>query len=81
MKIKYIPACHDKIKTEGEIDIFFNDNDEVVTHHDLSDGSLELDYFSDIMKAYGVEIEFVSIEKPTKKQIKAANKYLKEIYG
>ena len=78
MIIKYIlNTCDEEgIMCEGEISLFYKD-DVIVYHHDYSDGALEFDSFESLLKVFGIDLTFESIN-PTKKQIKEANKYLSE---
>jgi len=78
MKIEYIVnTCDvDGLDEFGEILILIKDG-EPVSHLDMSDGMVELEYVSDLLKPFGIDLEFESIW-PDKNLVKKLNKYLKK---
>lgn len=80
MKIQIITNTCDVegIKVEGEIMVILKDG-EPIAHHDYSDGSLEVDYISNILSPFGIELEFEDIT-PDKNLVKKINQYLKNHY-
>lgn len=66
-------------KWGGEILLALKDG-KVLTHHDYSDGALELNYITDLLKPFGVEVEFVCVE-PKGKLLKACQQYMENYYG
>ena len=81
MKIQYINnTCDvDGLSGYGEIMILLKDGIPV-SHIDGSDTVIEVDSLPTLLKPFGIDLEFESIE-PTKKQVKIIKEYLKPIYG
>ena len=78
MKIQYIET--DDIYGFGDILVLLKDG-HPVAHHDHSDGYLELDDFSNLIKPFEINIEFESVDNPSKELIKEVKRYLIKEYG
>ncbi len=78
MKIQFIQNTYDVegIKVGGEYLIILKDG-EPVHHLDGVRDCIEVEFIPDILKPFGIDLEFESID-PDEALIKKVNKYLKK---
>lgn len=78
-KIQYIQnTCDvDGITTCGEIMVLLKDGIPL-SYLDCSDGTVELGYVEDLLKPFGIDIEFERLDKVSSTVKRRVNKFLKD---